>query len=162
MSILTKQQVSDAEKSIQDFRGFQGVISNRIREIIGVICKCYGADISNMWWDYAGDQVAKGDGGSLSENWGDTINIVTHGIGSTTIDTSEWPEEICFIPRDWLMLSDDNIEKLTLDFIQGVRDNKKTVKAAREKRARNKLAKKSAQADVLAKLSVDDRKILGF
>lgn len=160
MPILTREDIDNGLKLMKDYNAFEEQVSERIGEILRIICKCYGANSSEMWWDYAGDDRDYGDGGTLSQCWyGNSINVVSYQIGDPTIDITEWPDEMCNIPASWLRTEDSKIETEILKFIQTLRDEKaaeaKTKASAKAKKA--ELKKQAA-----AKLTAEERKALGI
>lgn len=160
MPILTRADITTGLKLMSDYGEFEARVEARIGEIIKIICKCYGADCSNMWWDFAGYDSDYGDGGTLSQCWhGKTINVVSAQIGEPTIDVKEWPEEMCYVPASWLVMEDSKIEAEILKLIQELRDEMVAEAAAKVAVKAKKEALKKAAA---AKLTDEEKKALGI
>lgn len=160
MPMLKKEEIDSGLKLMKDYSSFEAQVTERIGEILKIICKCYGADSSEMWWDYAGDDRDYGSGGTLMECWhGATINVVSYQIGDPTIDIHEWPDEICNIPASWLKTEDAKIEAEVLKLIQELRDEKVAEAAAK---SAAKVKKETLKKQAVAKLTKEERAALGI
>ena len=154
---LNKSDLDNFENSLKVYKNHQEMISNRIHEVLTLLCKCLGTELD--WWDYYnGDNGGRhNDGGSLAENYGEYISlyIITKDHSPIVYDNTELLSS--FEKRYLTMENQDIIDMVNKEVqaeLQAQQEKLKQELAEKE-------AKKQKKAEVLAKLSPEDRKILG-
>lgn len=157
MTVFTKEQVADLNTAIDNFSKLESLVSARIYEILNVIGSCYGVSThpNNLYFDYHGDY--DGCGGSLSNAHSDFIYLTVFGLH--TIKYNHVIDEVRSLPKEWLHTPNEDIAAYVNKFIQDRKDEDAaeiaTVKA-------DKLSKQQAKAAAVAKLTPEERKLLGL
>jgi len=149
MTFLTKEDLDEYRKAETEFGKTKDRINSRVNQILNLIAKQFGKKVRNWYYPDA----AQGEVGNFNINY--DIDYVLDP--SLNLDTHEWDYSNEF-PVDFLTDTDDEIEKTVK---KQIKDTKRRMVEEKKKKQERKERQSVGKKEALAKLTKEERKILG-
>lgn len=158
---LDPTDLTKFDAAIAQVRPYEQKISKRIHEVLAIICKCAGSELD--WWDCGYYDNFK----SLQEVWDAEghINLYVEAKGRFAALPDKFSASDAFWPlltefdTNLLTMDDEEIRAIVKKKIDEIVQEHLEEQAAAE---RSKQEKKAKKAEVLAKLSPEERNALGL
>lgn len=155
---LTQTDIDDFQNLNKLVSQKETIITARIHEVLKeVISKCFKNELD--WWNYYGDTGGRyPDGGSLGENWAETISLYVN-LKSPSVAASDHWDLISEFPQRYLIMDNEDIVKEITSIIE---QDIKEEQEMKEKQKLAKIAKEKKKKDAIATLTLEQKEALGL
>lgn len=156
---LEQDELNTLISAKNQFDKIASKVDNRITDVLKIICKCLKTELE--WWDYYGDHGGHhADSGSLMENFtASDIALYTVTKNDSPLDICDAYDYVGNFKTKFLTMDD---EAIRMEVQAAIDEELKIAAKERAKEEAKKKAKSDKKKKVLAKLSTEDKKILGI